>query len=137
MTVKDFFENFEDKGGSVIRIIADYGNFDTRIGYNYIDKKHCMWRNFIAIYGHYLVTEWYVDTEDIYKVITIYIKEDDGEGKFDYNISYNVKEWYDERKESCEVHKSELADAIENIFKWGGYNVKIGCVERKDKDDDT
>lgn len=132
MIVKDFLEQFEDKGGSVIRIIADNGNFDTRIGYNYINKKHSMWRNFMAMYGNYLVTEWYADKEDIYKVITVYVKENKGEGKFDYDISYSVKEWYDERRESRRVHKSELADAIEDIFKWGGYNVKISCVERKD-----
>lgn len=132
MTVKDFFENFEDKGGSVIRIIADNGNFDTRIGYNYIDKKHSMWRNFIAMYGDYIVTEWYADTEDIYKVVTVYVKENKGEGKFDYNISYDVKEWYDEVRECRNVHKSKLADIIENIFEWGGYNVKISCVERRE-----
>lgn len=132
MTVKDFFENFEDKGGSVIRIVADDGSFDTRIGYNYINKKHSMWLNFIAMYGSYLVTEWYVDKEDSYKVVTVYVKENKGEGKFDYNISYSMKAWYDEVRESCRVHKSELADAIEDIFKWGGYNVKISCVERKE-----
>ena len=134
MTVKDFFESFADKGGSVIRIIADNGNFDTRIGYNYINKKHSMWLNFIAMYGDYIVTEWYLDAEDVYKVVTVYVKENKGEGKFDYNISYNVKEWYDERIEYCtRVHKSELSHVIENIFKWGGYNVKISCVERKDE----
>lgn len=77
MTVKDFFENFKDKGGSVIRIIADNGNFDTRIGYNYIDKNHFMWHNFMAMYGDYLVTEWYFDIEDIYKIITVYVKSSD------------------------------------------------------------
>lgn len=132
MKVKDFFENFKDYGGSVIRIIADNGNFDTRIGYNYIDKKHSMWLNFIAMYGDYIVTEWYFDTEDCYKVVTVYVKEDKGEGKFDYNISYGMKKWYDEVRESRRVHKSELSDALEDIFKWGGYNVKISCVERKD-----
>ena len=131
MTVKDFFENFEDKGGSVVRIIPDHINFDIRIGYNYIDKSSSTWRNFIALYGHYIVTEWYVDREDIYKVITLYIQEDNGEGQFDYNITYSIKEWYDERRELRIVHKSELADAIEEIFKWGGYNMKIVCVERK------
>jgi hypothetical protein len=129
MTVKDFFENFKDKGGSIIRLVADDGNFDVRIGYNHIDKKHPMWSNFIAMYGDYLVTEWYVEQG----FLVVRVKEDKGEGKFDYNVSYNVKEWYDEVRESCRnVHKSELADALEDIFKWGGYNVKISCVERKE-----
>lgn len=135
MTVKDFFENFEDKGGSVIRIVADNGNFDTRIGYNYIDKNHSMWRNFIAMYGDYIVTEWCVDniadTSDIYKVVSVYIKESKGEGKFDYSIRYNVKVWDDEVEQYCKVHKSQLSDEIENIFLRGGYDVKISCVERK------
>ena len=132
MTVKDFFENFADKGGSVIRITSHNGTFDTRIGYNVIDKKHPMWRNFIDMYGDYIVTEWYFDTEDTYKVATVYVKENDGEGKFDYNIDYSIKEWYDERRESRRVHKSKLADAIEDIFRWGGYDLKINCVEREE-----
>ena len=69
MTVKQLFENFEDHGGSIIRIIADNGNFDTRIGYNYIDKNHSMWRNFMAMYGDYKVTEWYVEDEEIQKIM--------------------------------------------------------------------
>lgn len=136
MTVKDFFENFTDKGGSVIRIIADNGNFDTRIGYNYIDKKHSMWRNFIAMYGDYLVTEWYFDTEDIYKVVTIYVEEDKGEGRFNYGVHNNVRAWDSELDEYCIVHKSQLSDAIEHAFLRGGYNVKITCVERKDESKD-
>ena len=132
MTVKDFFENFEDKGGSVIRIIADNGNFDTRIGYNYIDKKHSMWRNFIAMYGDYLVTTWYFDTEDTYKVATVYVKENKGEGKFDYGIHYNVRVWDDEFGEYRIVHKSQLSDEIEQAFSCGGYDMKINCVERKE-----
>lgn len=131
MTVKDFFENFVDKGGSVIRIIADNGNFDTRIGYNYIDKKHSMWRNFIAMYGDYIVTEWYFDTEDIYKVATVYVKENKGEGKFDYNIMYTTKGW-DEVRGGHSVHKSQLADVIEDAFSYGAYDMEISCVERKD-----
>lgn len=131
MKVKDFFENFEDKGGSVVRIIADKGNFDTRIGYNYIDKQHPMWLNFIAMYGDYVVAEWYVDTEDIYKVITVYIEKDKGEGKFDYSILYNILTWNDELEESHKVHKSQLSNEIENVFLRGGYDVRIGCVERK------
>ena len=134
MTVKNFFENFEDKGGSVIRIVADNGNFDTRIGYNYIDKKHSMWRNFISMYGDYIVTEWCVDniadTSDIYKVVSVYIEESKGEGKFDYSIQYNIKGW-DELVESYKVHKSQLSEEIENVFLRGGYDVKISCVERK------
>ena len=131
MTVKDFFENFEDKGGSIIRVVADNGNFDMRIGYNYIDKNHSMWRNFIAMYRDYIVTEWYVGEDNPYTVITIYITEDKGEGKFDYDISYTVQEWYDERRDSCKVHQSQLTDAIEAIFSHGGYDVKISCVERE------
>lgn len=132
MTVKDFFENFEDKGGSIIRVVADNGNFDMRIGYNYIDKNHSMWRNFIAMYRDYIVTEWYVGEDNPYTVITIYITEDKGEG---YDISYMVQEWYDERKESRKVHKSQLTDAIEDIFSRGGRGVKISYVGREDKSD--
>lgn len=130
MTVKDFFENFEDYGGSVVRIIADKGNFDTRIGYNYIDKRHPMWLNFMAMYGDYVITEWHVDTEDIYKVMTVYIEKDKGEGKFDYSIRYNIQAW-DEVEQYCKVHKSQLSNEIEDIFLRGGYDVKISCVERK------
>lgn len=53
------------------------------------------------------------------------------EGKFDYNISFSVKEWYDECRDSCRVHKSELADTLEHIFEWGAYNVKVSCIERE------
>jgi hypothetical protein len=135
MTVKDFFENFEDKGGSVIRIVADNGNFDTRIGYNYIDKKHSMWRNFIAMYGDYIVTEWCVDniadTSDIYKVVSVYIEKSKDEGKFDYNIFYNISTLDNRLKGGCKVVcKSQLSDEIENIFLRGGYDVKISCLEK-------
>lgn len=139
MTVKDFFENFEDndKSGGVIHIVADNNNGHSyvTISYNHVDKKDSMWSGFIAMYGDYIITKWHVDEKDIfYKTITLYVKENNGEGKFDYNISYNVKEWYDERRASRRVHKSELADALEDIFKWGGYDVKISCVERKNND---
>lgn len=131
MTVKDFFESFADKGGSVIRIIADNGNFDTRIGYNYINKKHSMWLNFIAMYGDYVVTEWYLDAEDVYKVVTLYVKENKGEGRFDYNVVYTTKGW-DEVRSCQKVHKSHLADVIEDAFVYGGYDMSISCVERED-----
>ena len=131
MTVRQLFEDFKDCGGSIIRIIADNGNFDTRIGYNYIDKEHSMWRNFMAMYGNYKVTEWYVEHEDIketpYKLITLYTEKDNGDGKFDYNVAYTTKGW-DEVRSFHKVHKSQLADVIEDGFANGGYDMSISCV---------
>ena len=129
MTVYDFFENFDDKNGVVIRIVANDGNFNTIIGYKHIDTNGSMWRNFISMYGDYLVTEWYVDMQDF---LTLHVEENKGEGKFDYAISYNVKAWDEELGEYRIVHKSQLAHAIEHAFEWGGYNMKISCVERKE-----
>ena len=94
-----------------------------------------MWRNFISMYGDYIVTEWCVDniadTSDIYKVVSVYIEESKGEGKFDYSVGYKVKVWDDELEQGCKLHKSQLSDGIENVFLHGGYDVKISCVERK------
>ena len=133
ITVKQLFEEFKDYGGSIIRIIADCGNFDTRIGYNYIDKEHSMWLNFMAMYGDYIVTEWSVEQEEIkgtpYKLITLYVEEDKGDGKFDYNVAYTTKGW-DEVRSCHKVHKSQLADVIEDGFVNGGYDRSVSCVER-------
>lgn len=133
ITVKQLFEEFKDYGGSIIRIIADCGNFDTRIGYNYIDKEHSMWLNFMAMYGDYIVTEWSVEQEEIkgtpYKLITLYVEEDKGDGKFDYNVAYTTKGW-DEVRSCHKVHKSQLADVIEDGFVNGGYDMSVSCVER-------
>jgi hypothetical protein len=126
MTVYDFFENFKDKGVCIIRIVDNDSHFDTRI--DCVDKNHFMWRNFMTMYGNYLVTEWYIDLEHF---LTIYIKEDNGEGRFDYNVVYTTKGW-DEVRSCHSVHKSNLANAIEDAFEWGAYDMKISCVERKD-----
>ena len=86
ITVKQLFEDFKDYGGSIIRIIADCGNFDTRIGYNYIDKEHSMWHNFMAMYGDYVVTEWSVEQNEIkgtsYSLITLYAEKNEYESRY-------------------------------------------------------
>ena len=85
--------------------------------------------------GNDIYVAHYKDIE--YIIPSDIVEENESEGKFDYNISCSITEWYNEGynecKKSCQVHKSELADTIEDIFEWGGYNVKISCVERKDE----
>ena len=58
-----------------------------------------------------------------------YVDELKGDGKFDYDVAYTTKGW-DEVRSFHKVHKSQLANIIEDGFINGGYDMSISCVER-------